>query len=911
MNAMDHGPFVSSTIVADPLDPASLIAAKGVAVRVGPEREAVVVFDTDLLRVAAGWTGGFLKWHPPRDGLELFPSPDGFVHFTTGRRPGWAHGGSFADPRARRHGPLPRAHAAYRGLHVHGGRVVFAYSVGETAVLESPGFRRVAGGPVFTRTFNLAAPAAPLSLQVLEAPDGDATFLAGANPPDGVVEIRSGDQVRRVGFRGLPPGAQWRLAHRHLILDLPTGAEPLKFRIAIGPVAPLAETAPALDAPPDEPADLDLAPLLLPAPAGRPVLETRSVRGTGPGPFVVDELTLPTNDPWRSFLRLSAVDFLSDGRAVVASLSGDVWIVDGLAEDAETLRWTRFATGLNQPLGLRVVDDRIHVTGRDQITRLHDLDGNGAADFHENFNNEVMAATNFHAFTLNLDTDSAGGFLFAKATPWPPESRGVAAEITPHHGVLFRLPPDGGRLETIATGLRNPNGLSVGPGDEIVFSDNEGNWAPTSKVARVRRGGFHGFIPSAHRDREPDDFERPIAWIPHHVDNSPSTPLFITSPAWPAELHGRLLLTSYGRGTLALVLHEEVDGLWQGAHLTLPLSFKSGTMHARFHRDGHLYVAGLTSWQSAGHGGDWGSFHRVRFTGGPLRLPVAVRTSVGGVELRFAEPLDPGSVADPENFRLSWWTYPWSARYGTQGRLHSLERPGGIGPDPVTIESIRLAEDARTVRLAIPALTPELVARSAGAPPGHPVVKDVPMGVVLAIDYRLRAADGAAVAHVVHKTIHRLPGSGAVAPAARAGHAGHHGPAETPLPGRSLLAEAAGTVEIRSSGVSLNYDVTEIRMRAGERLVIRYVNAGDLAHNLVIVRSEADIEPVGLAALATPAGDPAHGPEGHRVLAATPLAQPGETVFLEFTPPGPGVFPYVCTFSGHFTMMQGRLVVER
>jgi hypothetical protein len=48
-----------------------------------------------------------------------------------------------------------------------------------------------------------------------------------------------------------------------------------------------------------------------------------------------------------------------------------------------------------------------------------------------------------------------------------------------HRGVLFRLSPDGRQLDTIATGLRNPNGLSIGPKGEIYVSDNEGNTRAT------------------------------------------------------------------------------------------------------------------------------------------------------------------------------------------------------------------------------------------------------------------------------------------------------------------------------------------------------------------------------------------------------------------------------------------------
>jgi azurin len=56
----------------------------------------------------------------------------------------------------------------------------------------------------------------------------------------------------------------------------------------------------------------------------------------------------------------------------------------------------------------------------------------------------------------------------------------------------------------------------------------------------------------------------------------------------------------------------------------------------------------------------------------------------------------------------------------------------------------------------------------------------------------------------------------------------------------------------------------------------------------------------------------AYVPEDDAVLAATDLAKPGETVTLTFTAPNePGEYAYICTFPGHYAMMQGVMrVVE-
>jgi hypothetical protein len=770
MNRMDHGPFVSSTIAADPRASRGILAFKGVAVKVNSNPDAVMVFDTDLLRVAGAWTGGFLRWYPARDGLEEWPSPGGPFHFMNQHRPGWAAEGEFKDPRPLGYGPLPETWGRYKGLHVHGQKVVFSYTVGDADVLELFGFERGEGHPIFTRTFQAGPGERSLSLHVLDMPEEKTTLegeLSGVT--SGYLQVRAGNERRVIGFRSLPRGATWRVSDRQVILDLPRREAALRFQLALGPVSTdsganagymseYLQRAPALP---------DLAALTQPGPRFWKAVETKAAKGDDEGPFAVDLFTLPMPNPWNSHLRMSALDFLSDGRAVVSSLSGDVWLVDGIGESPGTLRWTRFATGLNQPLGVRVVKDRIHVTGRDQITILHDGNGDGRADFYENFNNRVMAATNFHAFTLNLETDSKGNFYFGKATPWPPVVKGVHAEITPHHGVLFKVSPDGKDFDIIATGLRNPNGLSIGPGDEIVYSDNEGNWAPTSYVQRIRPGGFHGFVYSAHLGRTPreEEFKRPIVWIPHFIDNSPSQPIFITEKSWPAELHGHLLLLSYGRGTAALVLLEEVDGEWQGAHLVLPLQFKSGLQHGRFHRDGHLYIAGLTSWQSVGHGGDWGSFHRVRYTGRPLNLPVAVNTRAGGLELRFSDALDRESAINPKNYDLEQWTYPWTSLYGTRGRVYSVNNPGTAKSDPVEVISAKLSADGKTVYLEIPGLKPGPIQARVPKLADLPDQMEMSLGLVMAIEYNLKTARGAELNHLLHKTIHRVPSLPFAAPA--------------------------------------------------------------------------------------------------------------------------------------------------
>jgi glucose/arabinose dehydrogenase/plastocyanin len=937
MNPMEHGPFISSTIALDPWSPRGITVYKGIAVKVGPG--ATMVFDTDLLRVAGAWTGGALHWLPARDGLEQWPAPDGHLHFLNSEKAGWSTSTDLRDPRsgtsvtnARRYGPIVEDQR-YEGFHLHGDEVVFSLTVSDAEILERFGFDRVQNEPIFTRTINVSPTKESLTLLIVPAPFGESANLEKEmlSSDAGYVSVHSGGNVRTVGFRGLPEEAGWNLEDGHLSLTLPESTGDTRFRLSIGPLQPDTSTEFMETHLNKADISLDLSPLLEPGPALYEIVETQARMETSEyGPFTVDELVLPRDNPWNSHLRISAIDFLSDGRAAIASLSGDIWLVDGIQEELSTLHWQRFATGLNQPLGLVVVDDVIYVNGRDQITRLHDLNGNDQADYYENFNNMVMAATNYHAFNLNLEVDSQGRFLWAKSTPWPPgnpSDLSGAAEITPHHGVLFRLSPDGEDLEIIATGLRNPNGMSIGPEDEIYYSDNEGNWVPTSKVTRIVEDGFHGFVPSAHQANYVDgwapadeEWVKPLIWTPHAgpgSDNSPSQPRIIDNPAWPKELQGHMLLASYGRGTLSLVLMEEVDEKLQGAHMVLPLEFESGLQHMRFHTDGHLYVVGMTNWSSASHGGEWGSVHRVRYTGGALNLPVATNTLDGGIELSFGEPLDRVSATNPDNYRLSKWSYTWNSSYGSR-YLYSLNNPGEPGPDLVHVQSVELSGDGRTVFLEIPDLIP-------GAIPPLPIIEDLPhqieasMGMVMQIDYDITADDGTQLDQLIHKTIHRVPGDDATVhdhddTARETPDTDREHPHRAGEPGSPVAAdEQTGRVlEIRTRGTQLTFEPDILRATAGETLTIRYDNVGDMIHNIIVVKSEEDIPIIGEASLQaayTNQWVPLGEEYEERMIAYSGLALPGEVVEVTFTVPPPGEYPFICTYAMHWTTMRGRLIV--
>ena len=755
---MDYGPFLTAAIEAP--QPATNIAFKGIAIPLGAafdgSHNEAVVFDTDLLRYSAGWTGGFVGLSGVVfDGEHwAYPHIRGQQTFGNAQLPGWARKGSFHDPRPFIYGPLPRDWAHWRGLYLYDQKVILSYTVGQAEILEMPGLEKGAGLTAFARTLNLGRSTEDLLLQVVSESGGSARLLsldtlgeasvgvdamraiaayaqpkraergkeaaAGTNAPPGTLGA---------GLSGAPTGCVWVAApDGHLRLRIPAAATPCRLKILIArfPEENLRQFTELVRQ--AEPV-FDLARLTHGGPArwSQPIT-TRGKLGAETGPYAIDTLTWPDDNLWNSWMRFGAFDFFRDGtRAAITTWSGDVWIVSGIDDKLESLTWRRFATGLYEPLGLKIVDDQIYVLGRDQITCLHDLDGDGEADWYENFNNDTQNTEHFHEFIYDLQLGPDGDFYYLKG------ARHARDALHPQHGTFNRVSRDGLRSEILANGFRAPNGLGISPAGEFYSTDQEGYWMPANRLNLVKPGGFYGNVWSWFPDGKPTKYDPPICWIHPRVDRSPSTMVPVTSERW-GPLKDQVVTLSYGVGRIFLLMQETVNGIRQGGIVPLPVEFDTGVIRGRFHPgDGQLYVCGLFGW--AGNKTQPGGFFRVRNTGKPLYSPSGLHALTNGIVLTFTQPLDQASATDPGNYGVEVWNYRWTQEYGSP----DFKLNGARGRDRLLVEFAQISRDARSVFLRLPGITPVMQ---------------------MNVQMNLKAADGQPIQTFVHNTIHALGARG-------------------------------------------------------------------------------------------------------------------------------------------------------
>jgi hypothetical protein len=662
---------------------------RGRVITLNKERTASLCFDTDLMRVAGAWAGPYVAYSAYKN---MGPSVEGKMVFATRPGPGWDNGGKWDDPRPGKEGPLPRDWAHYRGLYLHGDRVILSYTVGEADVLEMPGVVERDTLNAVTRTFHVGPTTREHRLLVCEQ-------LTGKPTPANAIGLPAGGRLETVGTR------------THLVLPvLPKGGS---FKLVVGPAA--VNALDQRDVIEDLPALTKGGPPRWTAP-----LETTIVRGKDAQPYVVDDIVLANDNPWRANIRPAGLDFFPDGRMAVCTWDGDVWIVSGLDDPAGKVRWKRFAAGLQQPLGLKIVDGVIYTAGRDQVTRLHDLNGDGEADFYENFNNDAGLTLQRHEFVMDLQTDAEGNLYYCRSGHYILSKRG-------DNCCVYRLSSDGSKLEHFARGFREPNGLGIGPDGTMTVGDNEGNGIPQTPIYHLQAGKNYGFAPAKSGGPNKATWkytERPIVWLPKQADRSAGGQVWVTGDRW-GPLKGHPLHLSYGNSALYNLLIDKTAEPWQGAVVKFPLTFASGIMRARFSpADGQLYLCGLRGWDN--NAARDGQLCRVRYTGRPATRPVGIRVAKNAIELTFSGPLDRAATEDEGN-----WAGDWSDPVPPPGRKVQTKK------EEIPIEAVKLSPDRKTVTVVLERLAPVSNYR---------------------LQYQIKSAAGAPVNGELFGTIHRVPG---------------------------------------------------------------------------------------------------------------------------------------------------------
>ncbi len=242
--------------------------------------------------------------------------------------------------------------------------------------------------------------------------------------------------------------------------------------------------------------------------------------------------------------KVSGLAFLGDGDLAVlttgsvnsggwdTSVPGKVFVLKGAqeADGPEDVTVVEAAGGLQNPMGIDVIDDKIYVSERYQLTELSDADGDGSYETRRKVA-EYPSGNNFHEFAFGLIHDEENFYVNLSVAI---DNGGATTNPQPakkNRGTSVKIDRATGAISYVAGGLRTPNGVAFGPEDELFAMDNQGAWAAREQAGQHQAGPL---LQPLHQPGGPFDANPvtpPVVWIPQNeIGNSPSTPIMLGRP---------------------------------------------------------------------------------------------------------------------------------------------------------------------------------------------------------------------------------------------------------------------------------------------------------------------------------------------------------------------------------------------
>ena len=445
-------------------------------------------------------------------------------------------------------------------------------------------------------------------------------------------------------------------------------------------------------------------------------------------------LTLPV--PEGILLEVGGVATLPDGRIAVSTRRGDVWVIENPTMDnGEAPRYTLFASGLHEALGLLYHDGSFFLAQRGELTKLSDTNGDGKADRYETVYSWPLSG-HYHEYSYGpkLAPDSSffvtGNVAFGDEEWWRGESR------VPWRGWALKIHPDG-TMEPWATGMRSPCGLAVIDG-ELFYDDNQGDWMGTGGIFHLSKGSFTGhpaglkwtglpnspvkittdelyakvdarqikqngrYIKPENVQNETPNFlyelkkdfpatRLPAVWLPHGILGISNAELLADETSGKfGPFAGQVFVGDQGQSKIMRVVMEKVNGEYQGVAFDFRSGFQSGVLRMNWGHDGSLFVGETNrGWGSAGN--TTSGLQRLVWTGKVPMEMKTVRAMPDGFEIEFTQPVDRKSAEDLSSYNGKNFIYKYHPVYGSPT----------VNEEPLKWKGVKVSEDGMKVRLVV------------------------------------------------------------------------------------------------------------------------------------------------------------------------------------------------------------------
>lgn len=410
-------------------------------------------------------------------------------------------------------------------------------------------------------------------------------------------------------------------------------------------------------------------------------------------------------------LEPGALEWMPDGKLAVSTRVGDIWLLGNPKEEPPLHpRWSRYASGLHEVLGLAFRNGWLYCTQRGEVTRMKDTNGDGRADVFETVNDDWNIGGDYHEYAFGSKFDREGNMWVVLCLT------GSFTSESTFRGWCLRITPEGKAIPT-CSGIRSPGGIGMNASGDMFYTDNQGPWNGACALKHLVPGDFMG-NPEGNkwynlatnlgpRPLTPQSGSRmmteakkipqlrpPAVYFPYPKMGQSASGFFCDlSDGKFGPFSKQLFVGDQTHSTVMRVHLEKVQDHYQGACFPFREGFASGCLSLIQSEDGSAFVGGTDRGWGA-RGGKPFALQRLVWRGvTPFEIH-EMHAKSDGFELTFTEPVNPATASAVSSYKIQTYTYIYQSNYGSPE----------VDKTTPSIQSITLAPDHKSVRLKIDGL---------------------------------------------------------------------------------------------------------------------------------------------------------------------------------------------------------------
>jgi glucose/arabinose dehydrogenase len=410
------------------------------------------------------------------------------------------------------------------------------------------------------------------------------------------------------------------------------------------------------------------------------------------------------------------LELMPDGKLAISTRRGDIFMVENpfaKQDQVDKIKFTKWAGGLHEVLGLSLHDGWLYATQRCEVTKIKDRDGDGRADLFLTVTDDWEISGDYHEYTFGSKFDPDNKMWLVLCLT------GSFSSKVPYRGWCVRVTPDGKMIPT-ASGIRSPGGIGLNSKGEAFYCDNQGPWNGTSSLKHLTPGSFQGHpggfkwydLPAVKaamgpKPAEPKDKSRfhvefkklpkyrpPPVLIPHgSMGNSASGIAADNTNGKFGPFKDQLFVSDQSHSIVNRVYLEKIKGYYQGAVFPFRKGFGSGNVPMLMTKDGSIFVSGTARGWGA-RGGKPFALDRLYWNGKVPFEVLEMHIQKDGFELVFTKPVDKTTAGDAKSYKLQTYTYIFQAQYGSPV----------VDKKDATVKSATVSADGLRVKLVVDGL---------------------------------------------------------------------------------------------------------------------------------------------------------------------------------------------------------------